>query len=156
MNRDMSAAARPRRAIPRNVELGRIHQAKARLQMTDPDYRAMLWAQAQVHSSAELDAAGRQRVLAYLTSLNRSPRKPKKPPLTAAERKVWALWYELESIGRIAKPASTQARAAALRKFVKRQTGVDDLAFCSSDQLASLTESMKKWVKRLDHFAESI
>lgn len=147
----MNTPLKKRRVIsPRNTELGWIHQAKTKLQMSDADYRQMLWTQARVHSSKDLDAGGRKRVLAYFASLTSRPVAPQraKKPLCSMEKKVWAMWYELEAQGKVSKPASTHARAAALRAFVKRQTGVDALSFCNSAQLVNLVESMKEWIAR--------
>lgn len=56
----------------RRVELAKIHIAAKSLGMDatdkDPnsDYRSMLWAVARVHSAADLDEAGRRRVLDHL------------------------------------------------------------------------------------------
>jgi phage gp16-like protein len=147
----MTTTSKKRRVVsPRNTELGWIHQAKSKLQMQEDDYRQMLWTQARVHSSKDLDAGGRKRVLAYFASLNNRPAAPQrvKKPLSSMEKKVWAMWYELEAQGKVSKPASTHARAAALRTFVKRQTGVDALSFCNSAQLINLVESMKEWIAR--------
>ncbi|MDP1681058.1 MAG: regulatory protein GemA [Burkholderiales bacterium] len=47
----------------RKRELAQIHIAKAQLGMDDETYRAMLWTIARVKSAADLDWAGRKRVL---------------------------------------------------------------------------------------------
>lgn len=63
----------------RNSELAKIHVAKKQLGMSDDDYRAMLQSKGGASSAADLDHAGRQRVLAYLTTLGF---KPKASPQT--------------------------------------------------------------------------
>ena len=57
----------------RNGDLAKIHLAKKQLSMTDDDYRAMLWTQGRVASSADLDHAGRQRVLDHLKACGFKP-----------------------------------------------------------------------------------
>lgn len=137
----------------RKIDLGKIHQAKKSLHMTDEDYRAMLQAKGGVQSAADLNAGARTRVLSYLQTLGYQPTQRKSPakPLSASERKVWVLWYQLEAKGRVNVPANPQARGKALRAFVKRQTGVDDLAFLNFAQIMNLIEAMKSWVNRSTH-----
>lgn len=73
----------------RNADLAKIHVAKKQLQMTDEDYRAMLWTQGRVHTASELDHAGRQRVLDHLRACGFKPvataktRRPKRPTPSA-------------------------------------------------------------------------
>lgn len=148
----MTATAKPATDY-RKIDLGRIHQAKKALNMSDADYRAMLQAKGGAQSSADLNAGARARVLSYLQTLGYQPvkRKATTKQLSAPERKVWVLWYQLEAKGRVNVPASTQARGKALRAFVKRQTGVDDLAFLNFAQTMNLIEAMKAWVNRPNH-----
>lgn len=66
----------------RNSDLAKIHVAKKQLNMSDEDYRAMLWTQGRVHSSSDLDHAGRQRVLDHLKACGFKPKaaaNPKRP-----------------------------------------------------------------------------
>jgi phage gp16-like protein len=50
----------------RKSELAQIHIAKGQLGMDDETYRAMLWTVGRVRSSADLDWAGRKRVMDHL------------------------------------------------------------------------------------------
>ena len=50
----------------RNSELAMIHIGKQQIGMDDETYRAMLWACGRVHSSKDLDYAGRQKVIDHL------------------------------------------------------------------------------------------
>jgi phage gp16-like protein len=69
----------------RNSDLAKIHVAKKQLGMTEEDYRAMLWTQGRVHSAADLDHAGRQRVLDHLKACgfkptaSKSTKRPARP-----------------------------------------------------------------------------
>ena len=53
----------------RNAELAAIHIAKAEAGMADDSYRDMLWTICRVRSAADLDYAGRRRVLDHLRKL---------------------------------------------------------------------------------------
>jgi phage gp16-like protein len=66
-------------AQPRNSGLAQIHIAKAQLRMSDDDYRAMLWGVARVRSAADLDHAGRAKVLEHLKRCGWSPARGSKP-----------------------------------------------------------------------------
>lgn len=50
----------------RKRELAQIHVAKSQLGIDDDAYRAMLWTVARVKSAADLDWAGRKKVLDHL------------------------------------------------------------------------------------------
>src|SRR3569832_562496 len=72
------------RSETRARELGMIHVAKKQLQLDDDAYRAMLWSVARVQSAADLDAAGREAVIAHLKARGFRPttnnkRRPKPP-----------------------------------------------------------------------------
>jgi phage gp16-like protein len=62
----------------RHSDLAKIHLAKKFLGMSDEDYRAMLWTQGRVDSAADLDHAGRQRVLDHLKACGFKPAPAKK------------------------------------------------------------------------------
>jgi phage gp16-like protein len=53
---------------PRRRELAAIHCRKKELGLDEETYRAMLWTVARVHSSRDLDAAGRRAVLDHMRS----------------------------------------------------------------------------------------
>lgn len=58
----------------RNRDLAIIHIAKKQLGLSEDDYRAMLQSYGGASSSAKLDHAGRQRVLAYLDGIGFKPK----------------------------------------------------------------------------------
>lgn len=60
----------------RTRELAAIHAAKRDLGMDDATYRDMLWAVARVRSAADLDFAGRKKVLDHMKACGWKP-KPK-------------------------------------------------------------------------------
>src|SRR3569832_2787985 len=76
------------RSETRARELGMIHVAKKQFQLDDDAYRAMLWSVARVQSAADLDAAGREAVIAHLKARGFRPtaggkRRPKPPAARA-------------------------------------------------------------------------
>lgn len=130
-----------------------IHILKAKLRMADDDYRALLGHLTGKTSSKDCTPAQQQRVRAHLQKLaqahgvaspaRRADFEARKATANPRERKVWALWNQLHRDGRIAN-ASSQA----LNAWVKRQTGVDALRFCTGPQLDALIEALKRWEGR--------
>ncbi|WP_028008675.1 phage protein GemA/Gp16 family protein [Solimonas flava] len=128
----------------RNVELGKIHILKAKLGLSDEQYRAMLWANGRVESSAQLDEHGRRKVIAHLQAHVGARDRGRRPHnLEAADRrdlrKIEALladagrpWEYAEGIlrhmtsGRVeriefADAAQRRALIAALWRDAKRR-----------------------------------
>lgn len=138
------AAKAPYRA--RNVELAKIHIAKAQLGLDEvvvagacscgrerTAYHEMLWTVARVHSSADLDDAGRRRVLEHLRARGfRDPArgKPRTTDRHPTMRKIEAL---LADAGRPWSYADGMAR---------RMFHVDRVTFCSGEQLRKLVAAL--------------
>lgn len=129
-----------------------IHALKTRLKMTDEDYRALLQHITGKESLKALNAHQLGDVRTHFEGLGQragvwqrrtSDFEKKKAAASPMERKVWALWNQLGRDGKIANPGPH-----ALRAWVKRQTGMDDLAFCNWAQLSRLVEALKDWEDR--------
>lgn len=141
----------------RRRELGLIHMAKANLALADDSYRAILARVAGVGSAADLDAAGRARVLAHFKSLGWDPSRASgrtraartagaRQPAGANDplvRKIRALWLSLWQLGALADPEE-----AALAAFVKRQTRVDAPDWLTPAQCNAVIEALKSWCAR--------
>lgn len=149
----MSAAksvARPGQA--RNNALAQIHMAKAQLGMDDDTYRAMLWAQAGVKSAAELDHAGRAKVLAYLSTsgarLGRSvPNYKGRPAKPADDRKA--------QIGKVEALLADAGRPwAYAHSMCQRMFKVDRVEFCKGGDLQRLIAALMYDQKRRAERAE--
>lgn len=134
--------------------LAAIHVLKAQLGLSDDDYRALLMQLTGQRSAKALPPAVQQHVREHLQRLAEKmgvarPRErgaafeARKQAASPMERKVWAMWHALGREGKIANPSG-----AALRAWVKRQTGMDDLKFCNWAQLDKLIEALKKWDTR--------
>lgn len=119
-----------------------IHIAKKQLGLDDDTYRDVLWCVCRAKSAADLDAHGRAMLLRHFRSLGWAPRSKTKrnPPQV---RKIWSLWYQLRDAGLIA-----DASSKGLRSEVRKLTGVDDLRFCTAEQLAHIIECFKQWLAR--------
>lgn len=136
-----------------------IHVLKAKLRLSDDDYRALLVQLTGQASSKSMTQAQRRTVREHLQHLaegaGMAPATTRRRPLTQAqfdhakaeasprERKVWALWHQLARDGLIGNPS-----AQALNAWVKRQVGVDALRFCTGPQLDTLIEALKAWGDR--------
>lgn len=133
----------PGRYDQRRSDLAKIHLAKKELGMSDEDYRAMLWTQGRVRSSADLDHAGRQRVLAHFKACG-WPRKPAGPRLTTQQWLIQKLWRELGQAGALEDP-SEQAMLA----FIKANGGPDALRFVTVRDGAHIIDALKGWLRRV-------
>lgn len=136
----------------RKRELAQIHVAKSQLGLDDDTYRAMLWTVARVKSAADLDWAGRKKVIDHLKAKGFKIKSPSKPAKAAPSRpmaqdpeakKIRALWIFLHELGAVHNPSEE-----ALSSYVKRIAKVDALQWINGYQAETLIESMKKWAMR--------
>jgi phage gp16-like protein len=134
----------------RDREIKLIHVARRELGLDEETYRAMLNMVVGVKSAADLDAAGRQKLLDHMKSKGfkvKSKAGGKAKIDLAADpqyRKIQALWSDLERMGAVR--VNTEA---AIRVYIKRITGCDAYAFCGNAQIASIIETLKKWRDRV-------
>ena len=128
-------AARP---APRHIAA--IHVLKARLHMSDGDYRSLLKSLTGKDSCKAMTERERVRVRQHMQRLAEGPGAQRLRPL---ERKVWALWFALGRAGALEAPAP-----AGLQAWVRRQLGVEHVRLCSDAQLHTLIESLKLWQQR--------
>jgi phage gp16-like protein len=149
-----------------------IHVIKGQLRLTVDDYRALLQQLTGKDSSKDMTDTELLKVRAHLSGLaekmgvnkprpqstNLPTHQQHKPSETtrtgygrfgtfklvsAKERKVWAMWHDLGRQGKLDNPSGN-----ALQAWVKRQTDVDQLRFCSDAQMNGLIESLKLWAGR--------
>lgn len=127
----------------RKRELGLIHQAKAALHWSDDDYRYHLLQQTGHASAADLDAAGRRKMIEHLASCGWAPRIPFKS--FGQPEKIRWLWRKLAEAG-----AVHDASNHALLAFVGRTTGtgVADVRFLPPAQASTVIEALKSWLGR--------
>lgn len=148
-------------ARPTSTHIAAIHVLKARLQLTDGDYRALIIGLTLKSSSKDMTHAERQRVRDHLQGLAErmglarpAPKRRASAGTTFAaakasaspmERKVWALWNQL---GRDGVLRDTSARA--LDAWVARTVHVSALRFANGAQLNTLIEALKDWLARTE------
>lgn len=125
----------------RNGDLAKIHLAKKQLNMSDEDYRAMLWTQGRVYSSKDLDHVGRASVLDYLKAIGFKAAsalgsKPRSRPTPSPDkvRLVRRIRAQLISLDR--KP-DTYADGISKQMF-----GVDFYEWCNHEQLHAITAAL--------------
>ncbi len=135
-----------------------IHVLKAKLALSDDDYRALLVQLTAKASSKDMSQAERRQVREHLQRLAERmglAQPTRRRPLTGEqfakaraaasprERKVWALWHQLHRDGVVGNPSRT-----ALDAWVQRTVQVTSLRFCTSAQLDTLIEALKAWQQR--------
>jgi len=136
-----------------------IHVLKAKLQLQDGDYRALLMQLTGKASSKGMTAAEQHQVRSHLQRLAErmgvAQPTTRRRPLTREqfdqvkkqasprERKVWALWNQLARDGVVHNPSR-----AALNAWVERTVHVSALGFATSAQLDTLIEALKAWQLR--------
>jgi phage gp16-like protein len=138
--------------------LAAIHVLKGQLQLSDDDYRALLVQLTGKNSAKLLDERQREAVRGHFqTQAERlGVTKPtrarpmsakqfadKKAATPPKERKVWALWHQLQRDGKI-----RDASPAALNAWVARTVQVSALVWCNDAQLVTLIEALKAWTER--------
>lgn len=82
---------KPAGTAARNAELAEIHIAKKDANMADDSYRDMLWTLGRVRSAADLDYAGRHRVLDHLRKLAGDEWDFAKSLPGARQKKLWKI-----------------------------------------------------------------
>jgi len=143
--------------------LAKIHIAKKELGFSDDVYRDILQGRYKKDSAAKLSRFEAEDLIGHFKGLGfkvkRTPggkagtapgRAGDSPRFTSSPtydkpmaRKVVAMWINLALAG-VVKYSSD----AALQAYVKRMTGVDNLAWCEDGQLWKVVEALKKWAKR--------
>ena len=149
----MNAVAKSAGARSGGGMIAAIHVLKAKLRLSDDDYRALLRHLTGHTSSKDCTAQQQRQVRDHLQGLaermgvaspqRRAGFEARYLAASPRERKVWAIWLDMARRGLV---HSRDARA--LDAFVQRQTGVSALRWCSAAQLDAVIEALKLWQKR--------
>lgn len=131
----------------RKRELGQIHQGRSALGWSEDDYRFHLVELTGKASSADLDAAGRSKVLAHMAKLGFKPKSSGFKPFDQAAKIKW-LWRKLGEAGGL-RESSPQALLA----FVGRTAGmsVSDIKFLPTREASTVIEALKSMLDRAKH-----
>jgi len=136
-----------------------IHVAKGKLGLDDATYRAILEHRTGKTSSKDMSMSELEAVLEHMRGIDKAglvftpkPAAKAKAKCLADDpqsRKIRSLWLTLRDLGAI-----QDSSEAALRAFVKRQTGnergVEGLEWLNNYQATKVIESLKQWVGRLE------
>jgi hypothetical protein len=123
--------------------LARIHILSGELKLEDEVYRDVLERIGGARSAALLDDSKLYEVVRHFEGLQK--RRPATRPI-ASSPMAWrcrALWQSLWNLDEIDNP-SEQALAA----FVTRQTGKEDMRFCTAPELSAAIEGLKEMAHR--------
>jgi len=140
----------------RRRQLAAIHIAAKQLGLDRETYEAMLWSIARAHSAAELDEAGRMRVLDHLRSRGAASRRGVSGtrPGRATDGQlalIRRLWMCLAEAGEVRRGDEAGLRAFAQRATRRRhpaRTGYAALEFLPRDAARELIEHLKQWARR--------
>lgn len=130
-------------ATLRRRDLAHIHQGSSALGWSEDDYRFHLQNLTGKSSSADLDSAGRAKVLAHMATLGFKPKAAFKP-FGQPEKIKW-LWKKLDQAGGLRDGSD-----AALLAFVARTTGTSfsDPKFIPTAQASRVIEALKSMLDR--------
>ena len=128
----------------RKRELGHIHQGRAALRWSDDDYRFHLRNLTGKTSSAELDAAGRRKVLDHMATLGYAPKASTFKPFDQAAKIKW-LWKKIGEHNGLRDPSQ-----AGLLAFIGRTTGsgYSDVKFVPTMEASKVIEALKAMLDR--------
>lgn len=134
-----------------------IHIAKSQMGMDTDTYRQMLFSITGKTSTSDMNPGQLNKVLAAMKAKGFvvKPASKARTTRTLADhpqaRKLRALWLEMYAQG-IVRDSSEEA----LRRWVKRETGVDGLQWLEPEMASSAIEKLKNWQKdRLKKAARS-
>lgn len=141
----------------RRRELAQIHIAKTQLGMDDETYRAMLFSQGQVATSAALDVAGRRAVLKHLRASGfKTSLDARGASVPASKRSAHpGAPRNFGSADRAAMLGKVEALLADAKRpwsyadgMCKRMFNVDALTFVNPEQLHKLIAALEYDKKR--------
>lgn len=131
----------------RKMQLAAIHIGKAHIGMADDTYRSLLKVQFNVASAADLDDAGRARLLDHFAKLgfmsNARAKKAAKGAMRAAPSRA-ALLSKIDAL----LLAHGRDRSYIEPGMVKRICKVDSLAFCAPEALRKLIAALEYDARR--------
>lgn len=118
----------------RTKELARIHCLKRDLELSDEDYRNVLWTIARVRTAADLDSYGRQQVIAQLSGRGRNPQPA---------RRVHPAGDRAPLIAKIEAMLAASGRQRAYAEGICRRMGLPEtLEWCTSEQLRKIVAAL--------------
>lgn len=133
----------------RNADLAMIHIAKKQLALEDEAYRDLLYTIGRVRSAAELDFAGRKRVLEHFRKCGFKPLVKRPQPATGWEWVNNAADDRKPLLRKIAVMLRDSDREKAyVDSMAKRMCHVERIEFCAPDQLHDIVSALMYDQKR--------
>lgn len=128
---------------PRRALLAKVHIGKKSLGLDDDTYRALLQRAVGVDSAGSMSVHQLELVLGAMrrAGWKDTPTKRQSSPLA---RKIEVMWAELARVGGL----RTDDLGASLRAFVRRQTGVEQLAWLGPEDATKVLEAVKAMLAR--------
>ncbi|EAP1480039.1 regulatory protein GemA [Salmonella enterica] len=129
-----------------------IHIAKSQMSMDTDTYRQMLLSITGKTSTGDMNPGQLNKVLAAMKAKGFKVQPSRKARTTRPladypqARKLRALWLEMYAQG-IVRDSSEEA----LRRWVKRETGIDGLQWLEPETASLCIEKLKKWQRRPTH-----
>lgn len=132
-----------------------IHIGKSKLCLDDETYRSLLETTTGKTTTKEMTLGELNKVMTRLKQLGFTPTAPKSAGKIKQDKDPQAklirhLWLTLHNLGAVKDPSEK-----ALCAYVKRQTGIDLLAWLPSHKASTVIESLKKWVERVEKQAKT-
>ncbi|EMD4661717.1 regulatory protein GemA [Salmonella enterica] len=126
-----------------------IHIAKSQMGMDADTYRQMLLSVTGKTSTSDMNPGQLNKVLTAMKAKGFVVKPSSKARTTRQladfpqAKKLRALWLEMYAQGFV-----RDSSEEALRRWVKRETGVDGLQWLKPDMASSAIEKLKKWQER--------
>ncbi|EAM9430134.1 regulatory protein GemA [Salmonella enterica] len=126
-----------------------IHIAKGRLGIDTETYRQMLLSVTGKTSTSDMSPSQLNKVLTAMKAKGFVVKPSSKARTTRQltnfpqAKKLRALWIEMHAQGFV-----RDSSEEALRRWVKRETGIDGLQWLEADKASTAIEKLKKWQER--------
>ncbi|EMN7477644.1 regulatory protein GemA [Salmonella enterica] len=126
-----------------------IHIAKGRLGIDTETYRQMLLSVTGKTSTSDMSPSQLNKALTAMKAKGFVVKPSSKARTTRQltdfpqAKKLRALWIEMHAQGFV-----RDSSEEALRRWVKRETGIDGLQWLEADKASTAIEKLKKWQER--------
>lgn len=124
--------------------LGKIHAMAKELALSDDSYRDILERKTGHRSAAACNDQQLYQVVQEFEHLGAGKRRSGRPiadsPMAKRCRALWLTLWNLDELG--------DGSEHALAAFVGRQTGREDMRFCTAEQLSTVVEALKDMCSR--------
>ncbi len=136
----------------RRNDLAKIHIAKKDLGLNEGEYRDVLWTVCRVRTSAELDVAGRAKLLQHFKSRGWRPKRKAPKSQGQIVDKIRAIWITMHKAGHIRDGSEAALCSYGARITAKHNngSGVEQIEWLRTDnRLSSIVlANLQQWQRR--------